>query len=1365
MADGSLIFDTSINGDGFDKGLAKMKSIAVKGAAAIAAAVSGISMAAIKVGSDFEAAMSEVQAISGATGSDFDALTAKAKEMGATTKFSASESAEALKYMAMAGWDAQQMVDGLDGVMNLAAASGEELGSVSDIVTDALTAFGLKASDSAHFADVLAKASSSSNTNVAMMGATFKYAAPLAGALGYSIEDTALAIGLMANAGIKGEQAGTALRSMFTRLSDPPKEAADAINALGLQMTDTEGNALPLADVLGQLREKFAGLSQEQQIQMASSIAGQEAMSGLLAIVNAGEEDFNKLKNQIANADGAAKEMADTMNDNLQGRIIELKSGLEGLGIQFYDYIKTPLKEAAEAAIDSVQKLSSSLSGGKLGDSVKSLGDSLKNLITTVTKLATSALPPLISAFSWVLKNAGKIAAGLIAVKTAMVMLSVTSKIAAGFKATTEAADALWASLIRTSSVTKILTVDMTAQQVAAHALTGKISLLTAAKALATKAQIALNAAWAANSVGLVVTAVAALAAGLGVLYLTTRDNTDSFQALAEAANESYNAFEEQRTAVADNVSADMAQLDHVQNLADELRTLADENGNVAEKDRERASLIMGELNEALGTEYTMVDGVIQKYDELSGSIDTLIAKKRTEILLDANKESYTSALEAREKESAVTLKLQEELNELSEVYDSLNNKNSPGAAKIAQEMSEVNDKITQSTARFNALNQCISAYEQATALAANGSYDAAEKILSSMSNLSEVANMSADEQAAYYQEQLSLADDLIAHLQEAGATAETIEWWQNWRDGLAESVEEMTGVAAEAGPEIDSAIADSIMSNSGVVAGSAQQLGPLIDGNANFGNYGQKGGQDYVAGVNSGLASGAPQINTGLLATPFSQIGDQMARQAISQGSTAVQQYVSGINKELGNVQAAVQKLNETLNTGLSQASSKARTAATNIGKNIANGVAAGIRQGRSGVINAAVSMVKAAVNAAKKEADINSPSKVFEEEVGKNMALGVAVGLEENTDEATKAAVQLAKKTYEASRDYIDKEKYYNRLSLSDELLAWQRVQAQYVEGSQQRIDAEKEVYRTRKELLEKIEDLEENYQKQVASRAKDIAKGYDLFSEVKDGGRIETQDLMYNSAQQEAQLEEWTAVISELMDKAKELGLSDGFVEYLQGQDLNTLLAVARASDEQLITLSGRFDNINKMANQQATKELVGLREETDAQIADLLIGVEDQFTEYAPSLGKSLTDGMAEGIKDGMTTVVKAAVSVAQAAVRAVQNILEIHSPSRRFRWLGNMGGEGFAKGFADCINLVQRAAQSMANSALVPPNVVAGNMVTNNTTTVNHKETVVREKIVGVEFSGSGADLARQLKPALAKEENISGRSIVKRNRE
>ena len=219
------------------------KSAAVIGVASVAAAKK-----TIDVGKSFEAGMSEVQAISGASGKDLEKLSAKAKQMGATTKFSATESATALKYMAMAGWKTNQMVSGLSGVMNLAAASGEDLGTVSDIVTDSMTAFGLKAKDSGHFADVLAKASSSSNTNVAMMGETFKYVAPLAGSMKYSIEDTATAVGLMANAGIKGSQAGTELRSILTRLVKPPKDAAAALSALGISTTKADGSMKLLQD-------------------------------------------------------------------------------------------------------------------------------------------------------------------------------------------------------------------------------------------------------------------------------------------------------------------------------------------------------------------------------------------------------------------------------------------------------------------------------------------------------------------------------------------------------------------------------------------------------------------------------------------------------------------------------------------------------------------------------------------------------------------------------------------------------------------------------------------------------------------------------------------------------------------------------------------------------------------------------------------------------------------------------------------------------------------------------------------------------------------------------------------------------------
>lgn len=321
----------------------------------------GVGAAAVKTATDFEAGMSEVKAISGATGSEFDALKDKAIEMGAKTKFSASDSADAFKYMAMAGWDASQMMDGIAGIMDLAAASGEDLATTSDIVTDALTAFGLQASDSAHFADVLAQASSKSNTNVGLMGETFKYVAPVAGALGYSIEDTAVAIGLMANSGIKGSQAGTALRSTITRLAKPVGEAEKAVEALGISITNADGTMKPLSQTMVELREKFAGLTEEQKAQYAAILAGQEGMSGLLAIVNASDEDFQKLTDEINNANGAAQDMADIMMDNTKGAIEQLKGALESAGILIGEQLTPYIRKLAEwitKLVENFNKLS-----------------------------------------------------------------------------------------------------------------------------------------------------------------------------------------------------------------------------------------------------------------------------------------------------------------------------------------------------------------------------------------------------------------------------------------------------------------------------------------------------------------------------------------------------------------------------------------------------------------------------------------------------------------------------------------------------------------------------------------------------------------------------------------------------------------------------------------------------------------------------------------------------------------------------------------------------------------------------------------------------------------------------------------------
>lgn len=306
---------------------------------------------------DFESMMSQVKAISGATGQAFDDLTAKAQEMGATTKFTATESAEAFDYMAMAGWKPQQMIDGISGIMSLAAASGEDLGTTSDIVTDALTAFGLQAGDAGHFADVLAQASANANTNVSMLGESFKYVAPVAGAMNYSVEDTSLALGLMANASIKGSMAGTALKTSLANMAAPTDSMAAAMDKYGISLTDSEGNMKSLRGVIDNLRGSLGGLSETEQTAAASTIFGKEAMAGMLAIINASEEDYNKLSTAIGNSKDAAEGMADTMLDNLKGSFTLMQSAIEGTENAFGKRLSPYLRGIAGGITDMMPEI------------------------------------------------------------------------------------------------------------------------------------------------------------------------------------------------------------------------------------------------------------------------------------------------------------------------------------------------------------------------------------------------------------------------------------------------------------------------------------------------------------------------------------------------------------------------------------------------------------------------------------------------------------------------------------------------------------------------------------------------------------------------------------------------------------------------------------------------------------------------------------------------------------------------------------------------------------------------------------------------------------------------------------------------
>ena len=397
-------------------GFGAMATIGSKVVSVVGNGLKSLTTGAISAGTNFESAMSSVASISGATGNDLKELTSKAEQMGATTRFSATEAANAMEYMAMAGWKTKDMVSGIGGIMNLAAASGADLARTSDIVTDALTAFGKSASDSGIFADVMAAASSNANTNVEMMGETFKYVGAAAGAMGYSIQDIALATGLMANSGIKGSEAGTALRSVITRMAKPTKESSAAMKKLGLSMTDSKGRMKSFGTIMKDMRKGMKGMTEDQKASYAAMLGGQEAMSGVLAIANASEKDFNKLSKAIDNSKNAAQNMAKVKLDNLKGDVTILQSSMEGLGITIFDQVGGNLRGLVGTATDVVGKINEKLSNGKgienfiykmqllqrkatpywnilkidAIEAGKALGDAIGAIITDISKLTGS---------------------------------------------------------------------------------------------------------------------------------------------------------------------------------------------------------------------------------------------------------------------------------------------------------------------------------------------------------------------------------------------------------------------------------------------------------------------------------------------------------------------------------------------------------------------------------------------------------------------------------------------------------------------------------------------------------------------------------------------------------------------------------------------------------------------------------------------------------------------------------------------------------------------------------------------------------------------------------------------------------------
>lgn len=577
----------------------------------LASSLKSVASYCYNVGSSFEAGMSQVSAISGATADEMEQLTQRAKDLGAATKFTASEAAEAMNYMAMAGWDAGQMLDGIDGVISLAAASGEDLGQVSDIVTDAITAFGLAAEDVNHFSDVLAAASAASNTNVGMMGETFKYCSTLAGAMGFAIEDVAEAIGVMANSGIKSTMAGTALRTLLTKLSDEVKITGDAIGEVTIKTSNADGTMRSLNEILTDMRAAWAGLTESERATQAEAIAGKNAMSGFLALMNAGESDVEKLCAAIEECDGASAQMAETMQDNVSGAVTIMQSALEGLGIAIYEHFGENLKDFVADTTDVFASLTEQVENGELGDALDKLSDSLGAAGNDLAELAGDVLPNVIDGiakFLTVIVNLrAEIGAGVTAFatyKTAMLGLTLITKAAAAIKS--------FGATIKT--------------------VTGQTNLAKAAWQ-------GLTSAIAANPIG---AAAVALSAVAGVVSLVTAHVDDCAKRTAELRDK---AEELNHTAQESKSAAD-----DVADLVEEYKNLK-ETADDTEEAKAKLKEIQDKLIDTYDLEADGIDLVNGKYEEQLGLLEQLSAEKGEAAKRDAYA-AYTGYLEQEEAEA-----------------------------------------------------------------------------------------------------------------------------------------------------------------------------------------------------------------------------------------------------------------------------------------------------------------------------------------------------------------------------------------------------------------------------------------------------------------------------------------------------------------------------------------------------------------------------------------------------------------------------------------------------------------------------------------------------------------------------------------
>lgn len=862
----------------------------------------------VSAGIDFDSAMSKVEAVSGATGDQLDALTKKAEEMGKKTKFSATESAEAFNYMAMAGWKTEDMLSGIEGVMNLAAASGSDLATTSDIVTDALTAMGYSAGDAGRLADVMAAASSNANTNVEMMGETFKYAASVAGSLGYSMEDVAVATGLMANSGIKASQAGTALRSIMQRLATNTGGATDAMKELGVETANADGTMRPLSDVMDDLRKATAGLTDEQKTAVAKTIAGTEAMGGLLAIVNAAPADYEKLTKAVKDSSGAAEKMANTMQNNVGGKLTLLKSQLEGVYLTIWKKVEPSISKA----IDTISKALSKVNWEEFGNK------------------AGKALEKLAQGFEWIVENRGLVVGALTAIVGAMAVKKVVD---------------FGSGLAQTASTLASIVKPASAAASATSGLSGALATgATAASGAASSTGLLATAFGALTSpVGLAVAGITALVAVILTTGNAFKKSTDETEKNAKATRdlvkeqESLNkSLAENKKAREENLKSANKELENTDALIYRLETLSKKTEKTASEKKEMQAIVE-ELNR-------LVPDLALSYDAEADSLSENTSK--IEANIEARK-NLNQAEAERKNLSGITEDMTQAENDLAKAVEQ-NEKNEKTYLEAKKKREEFENKYTpQQIANNVALQNELIRLTQKEELAQK-TYEKGKKVVNEYGKT--ISDLKGDyEETAKAAEDFERRANVAVALEELATKAR--EAGKEIPKQLAEGMEEGNYVVPQSIAELDKLISfDKAIQEAGL---TGKQIPASISEGLLAGKYNveeamrqvnevldlaDKATKMYNDGANisknlaDGIRSGKISVEEANAELQASANFDQLVQQALTTGIAIPTNLGQGIRDGSITAQEAVQQLNDSIKFD------QLRQEATNAGIDVPN-------------------------------------------------------------------------------------------------------------------------------------------------------------------------------------------------------------------------------------------------------------------------------------------------------------------------------------------------------------------------------------------------------------------------------------------